>query len=180
MAYDPNFPGSHEELTSDAFRAQFNGLHDEIATIPQGPPGEPGPAGSQGPQGEVGPQGAPGDPGGPPGPQGPQGEIGPQGPAGPQGDPGPQGPQGAQGDPGGPPGPQGPQGEVGPQGPSGPPGEVTIADLNAALAAAIAGTSANTNGVATLDTPFTNDPLSLADGELLRAKLNELILNGRR
>ena len=28
--------------------------------------------------------------------------------------------------------------------------------------------------------PFINDPLSLADGELLRAKLNELILNGRR
>lgn len=50
----------------------------------------------------------------------------------------------------------------------------------AQLTTAINGTSANTNGIATLDTPFTNDPLSLADGELLRAKINEIILNGRR
>ncbi len=68
---------------------------------------------------------------------------------------------------------RGRKGESGPQGPS---GEVTEAELSAA----INGTSANTNGIATLDTPFGNDPLSLADGELLRAKLNELILNGRR
>jgi len=61
-------------------------------------------------------------------------------------------------------------------GAQGAPGEVT----NAALASAIAGTSNNTNGVATLDTPFTNDPLSLADGELLRNKINELILAARR
>ena len=104
-----------------------------------------------------------------PGPQGPQGEPGPQGPQGdPGGPPGPQGEPGPQGDPGA----QGPQGEIGPQGPA---GEVTIADLNAALAAAIAGTSANTNGVATLDSSFA-DP----DDETLRLKLNELILNGRR
>ena len=45
---------------------------------------------------------------------------------------------------------------------------------------AIAGTAANTNAVATLDTAFTNDPPTLADIEVLRAKLNELILNGRR
>ena len=31
-----------------------------------------------------------------------------------------------------------------------------------------------------MDTPFTNNPLSLADSELLRAKLNELILAQRR
>jgi len=61
-------------------------------------------------------------------------------------------------------------------GAQGAPGEVT----NAALDSAIAGTSNNTNGVATLDTPFTNDPLSLADGELLRNKINELILAARR
>ncbi len=48
------------------------------------------------------------------------------------------------------------------------------------LASAIAGTSANTNGVSTLDTPFTNDPLTLADGELLRNKINEMILAMRR
>ena len=60
-------------------------------------------------------------------------------------------------------------------GPQGLPGEVT----SAALASAIAGTSA-TNGVSTLDVAFTNDPLSLADGELLRAKINELINAMRR
>ena len=93
--------------------------------------------------------------------------MGPQGAQGAQGDPGPQG------DPGG---PQGPQGDPGPQGPQGATGEVS----NAALDSAIAGTSANTNAVATLDTAFTNDPPTLADMELLRAKVNETILNGRR
>ncbi len=52
----------------------------------------------------------------------------------------------------------------------------TLSQLNTA----IQGTSANTNAVTTLDTPFANDPLTLADLELLRAKVNELILNGRR
>ena len=56
-------------------------------------------------------------------------------------------------------------------GAQGPPGELT----NAALAAAIAGTSANTNGVSTLDTPFA-DP----DMEALRAKVNEMLLALRR
>ena len=55
-------------------------------------------------------------------------------------------------------------------------GEVT----NAALAAAIAGTSANTNAVVTLDTPFANDPPTLADIEALRTKINEMILAMRR
>jgi hypothetical protein len=67
--------------------------------------------------------------------------------------------------------PQGEQGLQGPQDPPGPPGEVT----NASLATAIAGTSANTNAVATLDTPFA-DP----DMEALRQKLNEMILAARR
>src|SRR6185436_7936485 len=74
--------------------------------------------------------------------------------------------RGSDGTPGGP----------GLPGADGAPGEVT----NAALATAIAGTSNNTNAVATLDTPFTNDPLSLADGELIRSKINELILAQRR
>jgi hypothetical protein len=56
-------------------------------------------------------------------------------------------------------------------GAQGAPGEVT----NAALAAAIAGTSNNTNAVATLDTPLA-DP----DMEELRQKINELILAQRR
>jgi hypothetical protein len=55
-------------------------------------------------------------------------------------------------------------------------GEVSTADLTSA----INGTSANTNAVATLDTAFTNDPPTLADIEVLRAKMNELILAARR
>ena len=51
---------------------------------------------------------------------------------------------------------------------------------NAALAASISGTSSNTNAVATLDTPFGNDPPTLADMETLRAKMNELITALRR
>lgn len=99
---------------------------------------------------------------------------GPAGPPGPQGDPGPDGPPGPMGDTGstgsdGSPGPQGPQGE------QGPPGEVSLATLDAA----IAGTSANTNAVATLDAGFS-DPPTHADLEALRAKLNELVLALRR
>jgi len=58
----------------------------------------------------------------------------------------------------------------------GPPGEVTAAQL----AAAIIGTSNNTNSVSTMDTPFTNDPPTLADIELVRTKYNELVLAARR
>ncbi len=141
------------------------------------PRGNDGNSGSQGPPGNEGPQGPPGPQGDPGGPQGPQGNDGPQGAQGPQGPEGPQGPQGPtgpQGDPGGPQGPQGPQGNDGPQGPQGaqgPPGEVSQAQLDSA----ISGTSANTNGISTLDTGFS-DP----DMEALRQKLNEMILNGRR
>ena len=49
----------------------------------------------------------------------------------------------------------------------------------AALDAAIAGTSANTNGVGTLDDPFSDPPVT-ADLEAIRAKLNELITAARR
>jgi hypothetical protein len=52
-----------------------------------------------------------------------------------------------------------------------PPPEVTLPMLDAA----IAGSSANTNVVGTLDTPFA-DP----DAEALRQKLNELLLAARR
>ena len=69
-----------------------------------------------------------------------------------------------------------PTGDTGGQGIPGTPGEVT----NAALATAIAGTSSNTNAVATLDTPFTNDPPTLADMELMRAAYNALVLAARR
>jgi len=196
MPFDPNLPQPNTLSDAVQMRAQLNGLKaliDAVPVGPQGPQGPPGPpgmngtAGSPGAQGVQGPQGAQGDPG----PQGPpfasavvdgvttlnpgdsatvstsfdgsnvrftfgipRGATGADGAVGPQGNDGPQGPQGPQGDP----------------------GEVT----NAALAAAIAGTSANSNGVTTLDTPFTNDPPTLADMEVLRAKLNELIAALRR
>ena len=71
-----------------------------------------------------------------------------------------------------------------PAGPQGPVGEVSaqqLADgLAATLSSATADSSANSNPVATLDTPFTNDPPTLADMEVLRAKLNELITAMRR
>ncbi len=68
-------------------------------------------------------------------------------------------------------GSDGGQGIQGEQGIQGPPGEVTNADLGNA----INGTSNNTNGVATLDTPFA-DP----DAEALRQAYNTLVLAARR
>jgi len=72
-----------------------------------------------------------------------------------------------------------PQGSDGATGATGSPGEVTQVDLDNGLASTLAQTSANTNAVDTLDTA-PSDPPTLADYEALRAKLNELILNGRR
>jgi hypothetical protein len=65
-------------------------------------------------------------------------------------------------------------------GAQGAPGEVTNAAMTGAIATAVAGTSNNTNAVATMDTPFINDPVTLADIEEVRAKINELILAQRR
>ena len=48
------------------------------------------------------------------------------------------------------------------------------------LTGAITGTSANTNAVPTLDTPFINDPPTLADLETMRAAYNALVLALRR
>ncbi len=56
-------------------------------------------------------------------------------------------------------------------GAAGAAGEVS----NATLASAIGGTSSNSNGVGTLDTPF-GDP----DAEALRGKVNEMLLALRR
>jgi len=82
----------------------------------------------------------------------------------------PQGNDGPQGQPGNN-GSDGQQGQPGQNGNDGQPGEVT----NAALAAAIAGTSNSTNSVDTLNSPFA-DP----DLEAVRGKINELILAQRR
>ena len=131
----------------------------------------------------------------------PRGSDGGQGPAGNDGGQGPPGNDGAQGppfaqaivdsvttlDPGNPATvgvsfdgsnvrftfaiPRGNDGSNGSDGSQGPPGEISQAQLDSA----ISGTSANTNGVSTLDTAFA-DP----DMEAMRQKLNEMILNGRR
>lgn len=156
MPYNPNFPVEHTEILAEQFREQFQGLHELI---------QPGPAGPAGPQGSPGPGGPPGAAGlqGPQGEQGPPGDPG--GSPGPQGEPGPAGPQGEQGAPGE------PGGTPGPPGPQGPPGEVTNSDLTSAIAS----TSANTNAVATLDTPMA-DP----DSEALRQAFNALVLAARR
>ena len=53
---------------------------------------------------------------------------------------------------------------------------MTNAALSAALAMTLAGTSINTNAVARLETPFANDPPTLADIEMLRTKINEMLL----
>jgi len=68
-------------------------------------------------------------------------------------------------------GTNGTNGTNGIDGAQGPPGEVT----QAALDAAIAGTSANSNAIGTLDTPFA-DP----DAEALRTAFNGLVLALRR
>ncbi len=59
---------------------------------------------------------------------------------------------------------------------NGPPGEVS----QQALDDAIASTNSNTNGVSTLDTPFTNGPPTLADLELMRQAYNTMVLALRR
>ncbi|MEO6787696.1 MAG: hypothetical protein ABI318_16330, partial [Chthoniobacteraceae bacterium] len=77
-----------------------------------------------------------------------------------------------------------PVGATGADGIQGAPGEVSASQLNDAIATALANatanSSANTNAVSTMDTPFTNDPPTLADLELMRMKYNELVTGLRR
>jgi hypothetical protein len=68
----------------------------------------------------------------------------------------------------------------GSDGAMGLPGEVSQVDLNNAQLNTLSQTSNNTNGVATLDTPFANDPPTLADMEVLRQKVDELLMALRR
>jgi hypothetical protein len=81
----------------------------------------------------------------------------------------PQGDAGAAGSDGAP-------GANGADGAQGPPGEVTLSQLDAAVAT----TSANSNAIPTMDTAFTNDPPTLADMEMMRAAYNDLVLGLRR
>ncbi|MGB8169999.1 MAG: hypothetical protein WCF18_21025 [Chthoniobacteraceae bacterium] len=71
----------------------------------------------------------------------------PAGPPGPEGPAGPMGPEGPQGG-------VGPAGPVGPDGPQGPTGEVSLAQLNAA----IAGTAQNPGGVGPYTGGFSDPP----------------------
>ena len=50
------------------------------------------------------------------------------------------------------------------------------ADATVKTDAAVAASSNNTDAIATLDTPFANDPPTLADMELMREKVNEMLL----
>ncbi len=73
-----------------------------------------------------------------------------------------------------------PRGNDGAPGAAGANGEVSQVDLNNGLLNTLSQTSSNTNAVATLNTPFTNDPPTLADLEQMRLKVNELVLALRR
>ncbi|MCX6856544.1 MAG: hypothetical protein NTV80_16755 [Verrucomicrobia bacterium] len=68
-----------------------------------------------------------------------------------------------------------PRGQDGSAGNDGAPGEVSEAMLSSAINNAIGGTSANTNGVSTLDNTFADPEM-----EALRQKMNELIITLRR
>lgn len=197
MPFDPAVPATNAELTSAMFRDQFTGLKSLIDAVP----------GITDVQVDGVTTLNPGDLASATAsivgtvlhlsfglPQGFMGLQGPPGATGSDGGPGPQGPQG-------PPFanavvdsvmtlPAGSQATVSvmfdgtnvrftfaiPAGADGAPGEVT----NAQLASAIASTSGNSNSVQTLDVPFTNDPPTLADLELMRAKYNELVMALRR
>ena len=161
MPFDPSKPADHSALVSAEMRAQLTGLKDLIDAVPAGPPG---------------PAGSPGIPG-PPFADAVVDSVTTL-------NPGDSATVGANYD-----GihvrftfgiPRGATGGDGAPGPSGPPGEVTNAALSAALAMTLAGTSSNSNTVGTLDTPFANDPPTLADIEVLRAKINEMLLALRR
>jgi hypothetical protein len=197
MPYDPNFPPTNAELISAQFRDQFHGIKDLIDTV----------SGITSVVVDSVTTLAPGEPASVT--LGIDGSVLHMNLALPQGQPGAQGVPGVQGPPfanvvidgvatlaPGQPAtvsvsfdgttvhlsfgiPQGAQGEQGIQGIQGAPGEVTNVAMNGAIDSAIAGTSNNTNSVPTMDTPFTNDPVT-ADLELMRANYNALVLALRR
>jgi len=74
-------------------------------------------------------------------------------------------------------------GPPGPEGPQGPPGEVTNAQLNdavnSAITTAMASSSANSNGISTLDLSVS-DPPTQSDVQQILGKLNDLIIALRR
>ena len=201
MPYDPSIPATNAEATSAMFRGQFQGLKtlidavssvtgavmDSVTTLPAGSQATVN-ASVVGTELHLSfgiPEGVQGE-------QGMQGLTGPDGPVGPPfanavvdavntlnaGEPAtvdlifdgtnvrftfgiPRGSDGA-------------------TGATGQNGEVTQVDLNNALQSTLAQTSGNSNGVSTLDNPFTNDPPTMADMELMRQAYNDLVLALRR
>ena len=156
MAFNPTLPLDNALIVASQMRDQFNGLDAKILSIPAGPAGPVGPMGPAGPQGEPGPQGDPG----------------PEGSAGSQGEPGPQGPPFAHAvvdgvETLGPGSPATvtvdfdgtdvhfsfaiPQGEPGAEG---PPGEVTVSQLDGAIAT----TAWNPSGIAPYAGIFSDPP----------------------
>jgi hypothetical protein len=200
MPFDPTLPVEHAELDAAVVRGQLNALKSLIdlmpgvtsvvvdAVNPLGPGETPTVSMSIAdgvlhitfglPRGNDGAAGSPG-PEGPPGPPGATGETGP---VGSEGSPGPQGATGETGAVG-PEGAAGGVGSEGPAGPPGPPGEVTMQDLNIALAQtmmnALAQSSANTNAISTLSRVIS-DPPTQADMQAFADKLDEVILGMRR
>ena len=144
MPFNPALPLPGSEIASQVLRDQFNGLHDEIETIPVGPQGPEGPQGPQGPpfanatvdSTTTLPPGQPAAVGSTFDgstvhftfaiPQGAEGPLGPAGSTGPDG----------------------------PTGPPGPPGEVTTAQLDSA----ISGTARNPSSLSLLDLPISDPP----------------------
>lgn len=73
-----------------------------------------------------------------------------------------------------------PRGSDGATGATGQNGEVTQVDVNHALQNTLNQTSNNSNSVSPLDNPFTNDPPTTADLEMMRQAYNDLVLALRR
>ena len=157
--FDPTLPLTSANVTSAELRSQFNGLKDLIDAIQSigsatvdavntVPPGDPANVSVS--------------------------VIGStlhftfDVPAGQPGADGAEGPPGSAGGDGMP-------GEPGPEGPQGQAGEVTLQQLNDA----IANTSANSDGVSTLDL-FPSDPPTQAEMQDVVNKINELIEALRR
>ena len=193
MPYDPTYPPTNAEIESAPLRGQFNGLKalidaiqsitaaqvDGVSTLPPGSPAQVNVSVSGGTlhfSFDI--------------PQGQEGVVGPTCPpfstAVVDGvttlNPGDPATVGVSFDGtnvrftfGIPRGNDGSHGGNGSDGAQGPPGEISLAQLNSGLQNTLSQTSANTNGVSTLDTGFGD-----ADLEALRQKLNEMILNGRR
>ena len=170
MPYDPNLPQNGQPLDADALRAQLHGIVELISSIPMGNPGPEGPPGAAGASGS---DGAPGQPG----QNGQDGAVGAQGPPFASTvvdsvttlNPGEPASVAASFD-----GTQVhltfgiPRGADGAVGADGAPGEVSLSQM-------LTSTSANTNGISTLEDAF-EDPPSQANLEAVRSKLNELIL----